>query len=156
MTTVKIKIKDHLKEYVMSKFVCEGAENAVSFSDRLDVYHVIYDLTSKRPGDSVEFGNLSIALPDRREGKDPMYYNYLSIGAQKIIEKKIDVMFWSELHDFADENKHKHGTDYNESIYIFMRKYVIESISEDALLKHYYRWRKKVGGKTNKRRCNKG
>lgn len=50
---------------------------------------------------------------------------------------------WAELHELMDENKHIHGIQFKESVFRFMRKYGIESITEDALLKNYQRWRDK-------------
>lgn len=54
------------------------------------------------------------------------------------------LMMWAELHDLMDENKHINGIQFKESVFMFMRKYSIESITEDALLKNYQRWRDKL------------
>lgn len=156
MVTVRISIKKHLSEYLIGKFNnCE--EGAVTFPDSYDIYHTLFDLVQKRPSNCVphECGNLEIVLPERREGKDPAYYNYLSERAQKIIERRIEVKMWAELHDLIDENKHLYGIEYSESIFSFMIKYDIHSISEDALMKNYYRWRDRVRKKTIKRMYNK-
>jgi hypothetical protein len=95
------------------------------------------------PADS---GNLEIALPSRRKNdgsvrKDPLVYNYLGERSAKIIERKLEVMMFAELHDRLDENKHRFGIEYIETIYEFMKQYAITSITEDALIKNYYRWR---------------
>jgi hypothetical protein len=94
-------------------------------------------------------------LPNRREGKDPEYYNYLSERALRMLEDRIESMFWAELHDLIDYNKHILGIEYSETIYTFMLKYDISSISEDAIIKNYYRWRDKIRHRKKKREYNK-
>ena len=95
---------------------------------------------SKRPDNAVDTGNLTLVLPDRRTGKDPEYYNYLGERSARIIDKRVRVMFYAELHDRLDENKHRYNIEYIDTVHHFMCKYNITSISEDGLLKNYYRW----------------
>ena len=143
MITTKISIKPHLAEYVQGRF--EAKEGCVRFPDKLDIYHTIWNLIEKRPiRCSRDFGNLVIVLPDRREGKSPETYNYLGSRSQRIIEQNIEIMFWADLRSSIDYEHHANGSKYIETISAFMQKYGIESISEEALQKNYYRWRKKV------------
>jgi hypothetical protein len=140
MITTKITIKPHLAEYIKSKFGGE-TDGCIRFSERLDIYHTIWDLTERRPVQCPpDSGNLEIVLPDRREGKSPETYNYLGKKAQKIIERRIENIFIAELHDYVIEEKNRYGTSYIEAIFLFSRKYAIESISEDGLKKNCYRW----------------
>lgn len=116
----------------------------VKFPSSLDIYILIYDLLQKRPANCpIDSGNLEFMLPERREGKDPVSYNWLSDRSQKILSDKMRLMMWAELHELMDENKHIHGIQFKESVFRFMRRYGIESITEDALLKNYQRWRDK-------------
>lgn len=143
MMTVKTTVEPHVAEYIRGKFYDREAR-VVRFPPTLDIYILIYDLLQKRPATNpVDSGNLEFALPERREGKDPLTYNYLSGRAQKILSDKLRLMMWAELHDLMDENKHINGIQFKESVFLFMRKYNIESITEDALLKNYQRWRDK-------------
>jgi hypothetical protein len=150
MITSKIHIKPHLAEYCYGKFsLC--TTDPVRFPDNYDIYHTIWNLMTKRPVNCpADSGNLEIHLPNRRKqeedriGKDPVVYNYLGLRAAKIIERKVEVMMFSELHDKLDENKHFLGIDYIDTVYEFMKKYQVNSITEDALLKNYYRWREVV------------
>ena len=48
MITAKIKIKDHLSEYCYGKFSGCSRE-PVRFPYRLEIYHTVWDLTTKRP-----------------------------------------------------------------------------------------------------------
>lgn len=143
MMTVKTKVEPHVAEYIRGKYF-DSEAGFVRFPSTLDIYILIYDLLQKRPADRpVDSGNLEFALPERREGKDPATYNYLSARAQKMLADKMRLMMWAELHDMMDENKHLQGIQFKDSAFIFLRRYGIESISEDALLKNYQRWRDK-------------
>jgi len=144
MITTKISIKPHLKEYVIGKYAgC--VDSPVHFPDRTDINYTIWDLTEKRPADCpVDSGNLEIEIPSRREGKPAVTFNYLSKRSHAIIERKIETMFFSEIHETITEDKHRYGISYIESIYTFMRKYGISSISEDAIKKNYYRWKQSM------------
>lgn len=155
METVKISIKAHLEEYLKGKYnACKNIP--VVLPDNSDLYHTIFDLMEKKPANVDETkGSLEISLPDRSIGKDPAWYNYLGERSQRIIERKIELMFWADLHDMIDHNKHMHGVEYAETVYSFMIKYDIQSITEDAVLKNYYRWREKVRRRDKKRAYNK-
>ena len=140
MVTTRIEIKEHLAEYIYGKYN-DCMIGPVSFPSKEDIYHVIYDLLEKRPAVCPsDNGNVELVIPERKLGKTPETYNYLGIRSCRIISQKIETSFWAELHDLLDENKHQYGIQYIETVAYFMRKYGIQSISEDALLKNY-RWR---------------
>lgn len=141
MITTKIQVQQHLAEYIIGKY---GARmnNPVSLPDNINLYHFIWDLMAKRPETNpIDSGNVEIILPDRREGKNPRIYNYLSLRAGRLIQAKIETMMWTELHEDLDHNKHRLGVEYIDTVHIFCQKYNITGISEDAMLKNYYRWR---------------
>jgi hypothetical protein len=144
MVTTRILVKPHLKEYVCGKYNQFSSEK-VMFPDNSDIYHLIFDLTEKRPANVFfDSGNLEIVLPHPRGSKQPEVYNYLSSRSQKMIGEKLELMFWADIRTYIDFERHKNGTSYIDSIFLFMKKYGIISITEDAILKNYYRWRKKV------------
>lgn len=155
MVTTRIEIKEHLAEYIYGKYnYC--MIGPVSFPSKEDIYHVIYDLLERRPAVCPpDNGNVELVIPERKLGKTPETYNYLGIRSCRIISQKIETSFWAELHDLLDENKHQYGIQYIETVAYFMRKYGIQSISEDALLKNYYRWRDKVRKKSRRRQYAK-
>lgn len=146
MPTTKIKIEDHLAEYCIGKFGTDFSE-PVRFPHSTDVYHTVYNLTQKRPeGIFADSGNLEIVLPAKdKEGeeirKNPDVYNYISARSSRILNNKIKLMFWSELHELIDSERHLYGNLIADTIYIFMNKYRITEITEDALIKNYQRWR---------------
>lgn len=145
--TTKIKIDNHICEYAKGKF-SENNSNPICIPSNYDLYYTIVDLLSPRPeGKSIDAGNLEITIPDPRDNdirKNPLKFNYLSNKSTKIIERKIEVMMFAELHDFLDEKKHMEGLFYADSVHMFMTKYSINSLTEDAFLKNYYRYRRKI------------
>lgn len=161
MITSKINIKPHLCEYAIGRFG-QNFENPVKFPDTSYLYFTIGDLMSVRPADkSRDFGNLEIVLPDRKEKgtddngqsirKNPERFNYFSARSALIIEGQIETALYAELHTELDDGKHRHGIDFQDTIHTFICRYQIRSITEDALLKNYYRWRKKAQRRKEKR-----
>lgn len=147
--TTKLNLPTHLAEYLIGKFATEGSP-VVRLPEESDLYHFIYDLLRKRPENvSQDSGNIEIVLPSPRKshgkfGKPVETYNYIGVRGERILSKKVAVMMKAEAHDLFDENKHLNGIDYIDSSYYFLGKYNIESISAEALLKDYQRWRAKV------------
>lgn len=158
MIAVKINVPPVLAEYARGRYGDD--EGVVKFPAKADIYHTLYDLMQRRPdGAGPDRGNLTIALPDRREGnmaagKNPETYNWLSERSAHVIATRLKVMMWADLHDFMDENKHLRGVQFKESVYLFLTRYGIESISDDALLKNYQRWRQNMR-RRNKRQYKK-
>ena len=146
-----IKIEPYLAEYVIGKYGVETNE-AVNIPCNTDLYHCIWEnMSRQRANQSVpKDGNLRILLPCRKAGngipwKDPAYYNYLSLAASKEIETQIRRMFNFELHRVLLENEEFGRTRRNlDVIYDFIHTYQLKSISSDALLKNYYRFRNRL------------
>ena len=160
MITVKIQVEQYVAEYIRGKYF-DPEVGAVRFPSKLDIYILVYDLLQKRPVNCpLESGNLEFALPDRRDanmagGKSPEQFNYLSARAAKRLGDKMRLMMWAELHDLMDENKHLKGIQFKDSVFQFLCRYGIESITEDALLKNYQRWRDKQRRTTKRRYTRK-
>jgi hypothetical protein len=155
MITTKIQIKPHLAEYAKQKYSIPGKEY-ILLSDTEYLYHVLCNLMSKRPENAhIDTSNLEIALPHQSRGKAPETYNYITASGAKNIEKKLNRLFWAEMHEFVDEHVNTHGEPINETVFLFKNKYGIESITEDALIKSYYRWRSKIRTKIKKRKYTK-
>lgn len=144
MTTTRINLPPHLCEYLRGKYG-DFAEKPIRLPDHTDIYHIIFDLLERRPvSQPVDRGNLELVLPERSVGKRPETYNYLGVRSQRIIVRKIETMMWAEVHDHIDRMKHCEGMDYKDAVHLFICRYGIESLSEDAFLKNYYRWRGKM------------
>ena len=147
-----IRIEPYLAEYVIGKYGMEQKNGAVNIPYNTDLYHCIWEnMSRQRTNQSVpEDGNLRIQLPCRKPGdgvawKDPAYYNHLSLIASKAIEYQIRRMFNFELHRILLENEEFGRQRRNlDVIYDFIRTYQLKSISSDALLKNYYRFRNRL------------
>lgn len=146
-----IKIEPYLAEYIIGKYGIQK-NAAVNIPYNTDLYHCIWEnMSRQRTNQSVpEDGNLRILLPCRKPGdgvawKDPAYYNHLSVPASKKIEYQIRRMFNFELHRVLLENEEFGRKRRNlDVIYDFIRTYQLKSISSDALLKNYYRFRNRL------------
>lgn len=157
MITTCIKIEPYLAEYLRGKFN-NGADEPFRIPDNTDLYHIIWTLMSRRRCDQspVDQGNLTFILPERRVGKDPQVYNYLSPRSAKIIELEIRRMFNRELHVVMDENDQSgHELNNIDIVHNLLCSYCIESISEDALLKNFYRWRENLRKRKHRREYKK-
>lgn len=147
-----IRIEPYLAEYVCGKYGIEKKNGTVNIPYNTDLYHCIWEnMSRQRANQSVpEDGNLRILLPCRRasEGipwKDPAYYNYLSVSAAKDVEAQIRRMFNFELHRALLENEEFGRQRRNlDVIYDFIHTYQLKSISPDALLKNFYRFRNRL------------
>ena len=110
----------------------------------------------RRKNEDPADANLHIALPKRRIGKDPRYHNYLSPRSAKLIEDEIKRMFNRELHTVLEDND-ANGRPVNniDVVYRFMNDYMIESITDGALLKNFYRYRENIRKKKYRRKYTK-
>ena len=151
MLTTSITIRPHLAEYAQVIFAVED-ENYIKIPHTHDLYHILANLMAKRPENRpIHRGNLEIALPAQSRGKCPIVYNYISDKSQKIIDQKIECLFWAHAHEFVDNRYHMQGEQMKDAMYMFLQKYQIESISLDAIVKNYYRWRYEVRRKRFRR-----
>jgi len=151
MMTASITILPYLAEYLKSKFKYQK-DGIVKLPDTSDLYHAVWQLMSKRPVEYIEKGNIIICLPKRRIGKDPLYYNYLSQRSVAAIENIVRREFNFEIHRLMLENDESGHVKRNIDIaYEFLYQYKIESISVDAILKNYYRYRERVRTKKVRR-----
>ena len=141
-TTIRLKAA-YLAEYLRGKYNnCD--EGPVSIPPTEDLYHVLWQFMAKRPKNAspIDEGNLTLLLPDRRVGKNPEVYNYLPERSVHCFEESVRRMFNVELHQLMEANESDpYGVTNLDCVYRFIATYGLESITEDALLKNYYRWR---------------
>lgn len=154
-----IRIEPYLAEYIIGKYGTEQKNGAIKIPYTSDLYHCVWENMSRQRSNQVETqdGNLRILLPCRRAGdgvawKDPAYFNYLSAAACREIECQIRRMFNFELHRVLMENEEFGRQRRNlDVIYDFISSYHLKSISSDALLKNYYRFRNRFRPKKIRR-----
>lgn len=150
MITTNIQVEPYLAQWLTAKYY-DGRVGAVRFPPHSDLYEKVYDVMAVRPEhvSPIDVGNLCIALPDKRDGnfsfgKNPEKYNYISAHGARILNKRFKCMFWAEVHELMDENKHLHGIDYQDTAYLLVRRYDLSGISDEGLLKNYQRWKDKM------------
>ena len=150
---VTIQIEQYLAEYISAKYCKDTVTGGVKIPSTTDLYFCVWENMTKQRSNQPDVvnGNLRIHLPQRKVGviaspwKDPAYYNYLSPAAAKEIEAQIRRMFNFELHRILLENEEFGRQKRNlDVIYDFIRSYQLKSISSDALLKNYYRFRNRL------------
>lgn len=156
---ISIKIEDYLAEYITAKFKKNEMHGGIEIPSSNDLYYCLWYHMAKptdksRPSDE---GNLRIALPCRRSGspegpwKDPAYYNYIPQAGVREVEACIRLQFNFELHRALLENEEfGHERRNLDVIYEFIRTYGLKSISSDALLKNYYRYRSRIRAKRSR------
>lgn len=151
--TASIKIEPYLAEYIQKKLEIEPKTGGVKIPYTTDLYHVVWNLMAKPDASSVvpEDANLKIYLPCRRSssdgipGKNPAYFNYLSQASARKIEASIRLMFNFEFHRQLMENEEFGRPRKNQEVVAdFIKKYQLESISQDALLKNFYRFKNQL------------
>lgn len=146
MIPVAITIESYLAEYFTSKYG-GGMSEPIKISDKSDLYHVVWQVMERRPADVAPLlhGNLVILLPERRCGKDPLWYNHIGQRGLQLIERRIRMEFNNDFHEYLERNEYQgRPMEIGEAICVFMGLYRLESITEDALKKNYYRWRQAV------------
>jgi hypothetical protein len=158
MITTRITVKPHIAEYIRGKFAGSDPTKPVHFPSHLDIYLMIWDYLVKRPaGCGRDAGNLEIVLPSRHGAKSPEYYNYLSQQAQKMIGRRLELMMWAEYRESVESGRHA-GMLYIDITSHFMERYAIRSLSEDAFLKSYYRFRNRYyrsgNGRTDEKKIS--
>lgn len=101
---------------------------------------------------------LLISLPSRRpsstEGpwKDPAYYNYISPQGAREVETCLRREFNFEFHRVMLENEAAgHPRRNIDVVDDFICEYRLQSITSDALLKNYYRYRDLIRPKQRRR-----
>ena len=141
-----IRITPYLAEYAVRKFHVDERTGAICIPETSDLYHVVWNgMTKPRRGDIPEEGNLQILLPKRREGKNPAYYNRMSSQSVKAFDRSLRIIFNFEYHHFLLDHD-RNGTRRNiiDLVDEFICKYNLASVSSDALVKNWQRYRQRI------------
>lgn len=149
---VTISIEPYLAEYAQMKFADGGRNGAIRIPYNSEFYHCVWEHMAKRRVNQVvrTDGNLGILLPSRRLAEDgpvknPAYYNYLSPVAVQMIERYLRRQFNYEFHQLMLDNENNgRPVRQQDLVADFIRRYRLESISEDALLKSFQRYRQRL------------
>ena len=158
--TVSVRITPYLAEYVRGKYPHDPANGGVRFPRTDDLYHCLWhNLVRPRKDMRVERSpnlTLSIGRPRTYEvglaWKDPAYFNHLSARGAKELEVCVQRQFDFELHRaFIESYEAGDGRRQEDVAHDFLRQYGITSISEEALLKNWSRYRNMIRPKKPRR-----
>ena len=171
-----ISITPYLAEYARKKYHASTTNGSVRFPATSDLYHCVWHYMQRPPSSqALEVsapvlaasaaslqppppGSLLISLPSRRPDstdgpwKDPAYFNHLSFRAARAIEGCLRREFNFEFHRAMMENEEQgHPLRNIDVVDAFISEYHLQSISSDALLKNYYRYRDQIRPKQRRR-----
>ena len=134
-----ITIEPYLAEYISEKYGTSPKNGGVKIPYTSDLHFCIWEHMSKCHANQTPY-------------KDPAYYNHLSPAAIKEIEAHIRRMFNFELHRVLLENEEFGRKKRNiDIVHDFIHAYNLKSISSDALLKNFYRFRNKLRPKQTRK-----
>lgn len=150
-TTISINLKPHLREYITMKYSMPIRVDIVELPPSSELYCLLLDKLQRMPKPHSYYmnqGNTTFRLPNRNSGKRLAVYRWLSDESIASIQNWIEVMMWSDFHQFIEQQLHILHQPLNLSIQRWMAMYGITQLSEDAYKKNYQRWRKR--GRVNK------
>lgn len=144
--TIRFQLKPFLAEYLYGHFASVTDKGVIHLPPRSYLSNSLHELLGKRPCNAParEAGNLCLRLPNPHRGKSPTSYNYLTQSNIRIFENRVQHLFHAELFDRMLTDRRQQGISYAESVRRFIEHYHIESISEEGLLKAFWRWRKEA------------
>lgn len=140
--TVKVKIKPHLKQFLLAVY---GKKEPLYFPKKDKLNDLLCLLLSKPPEDYNPKLNgsdtIEIIIP-YFENLNIMSYHYLSQRSQKTFVNRIKKRFWVTFEDFMDTCFRK-NINVTDSIALFIEKYNLDYDEkiEDILRKDIYRSR---------------
>lgn len=141
MYTIRFNVRPYLAEYLSMKYSWPQ-KGACKIPPSSELHYLFLDLLSRRPiGAGRDTGNVEFILPNHARGKKTETHNYLSGRSREKIEQWIYCQFWAEFHRFAEYHIHIKGTSLLMSVLLFKSKYNINSLSQDAFIKNFQRWR---------------
>lgn len=144
--TIRFQIKPFLAEYLYGRFASSTTEGVIHLPPRSYLSNSLHELLNKRPFNAParETGNLCLRLPNPHRGQSPASYNYLTRNNIRVFENRVQHLFHTELFDRMLTDRRRQGISYIESVRLFIERYHIEKISEEGLLKAFWRWRKEA------------
>ena len=148
---VAIHVKPYLAEYANTKYSHNPETGGIQIPYFDDLYHCVWHYVGRRCKNSHQYRdpNLQISLgrPDPategRAWKDPAYHNHLSTAGRIEVERCLQRQFDFELHRAFLENEER-GEGRLRQLDValaFIKEYRLKSISEEALLKNFHRYR---------------
>lgn len=153
--TATIQVPQHLAEYARNLFGTGRGDGSVRFPYSTVTYHLLVDgMSRQRDGQPPVTGNLVVVLPspdaaDEGVTKNPRYYCHIPIRTQHLIGASLRHRFNYEFLTMMTENELRgRPVPHLTMIRRWLRSRGIRSISEDALVKKFRRYRRLLYPKT--------
>ena len=146
--SIRFQIKPFLAEYLYARYAGNIEEGILHLPPHSYLGRSLHELLCPRPYNAParETGNVCLRLTSLHRGPSPTTYNYLTQANRRIFESRAQHLLHTELFERMLTDRHRRGISYIESIRCFLLKYQIDSISEEGLMKAFYRWRKGLSG----------
>ena len=146
--SIPFQIKPFLAEYLYARYAGNIEEGILHLPPHSYLGRSLHELLCPRPYNAParETGNVCLRLTSLHRGPSPSTYNYLTQANRRIFESRAQHLLHTELFERMLTDRHRRGISYIESIRCFLLKYQIDSISEEGLMKAFYRWRKGLSG----------
>lgn len=152
--SVGLKIEAYLADYIQHRYPWDTCHQRVLIPPSSDLYHCLYEnLRVPRSDTRICEPNIWIALPSpgyvaNGYWKDTQRFCALSERGERLVAQCIRRQFNFEFHQVLIENDENGRPQLmKDVIHAFIKKYSL-SISEEALIKNYQRFRKKFYPKT--------
>lgn len=148
--TLRFQIKPLLAEYLYGRYADSIENGSLHLPAGCYLQFTLQESLSRRPANAPlrETGNLCLRLTAPHRGKNPASYNYLTQDAIRLFEQRTLNQLQLELFDRMMKDRRLSGVPYIETVRCFIEKYNIVSISEDGLMKAFWRWKRNMKSKT--------
>lgn len=142
--TLRIHIKPLLAEYLYGRYADPSKADTIHLPAGSYLDNTLQEILTLRPANAPlrETGNLCLRLTARHRGKNPSRFNYLTQEGIHLLEERTLNQLHIELFDRMMADRRRLGVPYIESVRCFIERYDIRSISEDGLMKAFWRWRR--------------
>lgn len=147
--TLRIYVKPLLAEYLYGRYSDSIENGALHLPSGCYLQFTLQTLLSHRPANAPlrEVGNLCLRLTAPHRGKNPASYNYLTQESIRLFEQRTLNQLQLELFDRMMKERRLSGVPYIETIRCFIERYNISSISENGLMKAFWRWKRNMNNK---------
>lgn len=141
--TIHLQVKPFLAEYLYARYAANREDEALHLPPHSYLGRSLHELLGPRPYNASlrETGNLCLRLTTPHRGPSLTTYNYLTQENRRTFERRILHLLHAELFDRMLTDRSRKGISYIESVRQFLLKYQIDSISEEGLMKAFYRWK---------------
>lgn len=144
METITIKMKPELVRYLYVRYAQQP--QLIQLPPNSSLYRLIGEMTVKQPANAPRqrVGNITLAIPAPKDGKDPKVFNYLSVKSIRHLERMVRNQMKMELFEEMMDHKMNQGVTYIRTLTDYLERYGMENyVSEESLMRLFQMWKKK-------------